>query len=280
MADKSHDDLSEMLNQLAESQKRQEAELHELSGATHNRPMIDEEQVEAVLAGDSGGLSPGGAAAQAPVAEQPAGPASATEVIDADASADRAVAPRDERVGEVEQETEVDAEDEEVAQALADDQDLPTGNDADSADMLAALAHETGAAPSDEAAINLADESSAQPIDLGGATATSRGLPVPQPGPRRSARMHVKPAANLKAVFAPVFLTLGVLMLLPGIWAVLVLLGQDVWMSKAQGVDTMAKIMLVCWPVAIGLLAGAFIALVQLSRDKAKQRRREESMRR
>ena len=82
----------------------------------------------------------------------------------------------------------------------------------------------------------------------------------PQPAATPSRRRPVRrtwSAPNLHEVAAPVLLTVGVLLLVPAVWAVLVLLGASVWRSDWPGADRMSLIMLMCWPIAAGLIAGA-----------------------
>jgi hypothetical protein len=254
------DDLSEMLNELAESQKRQEAELTELSGGSHSPPPLDPDHadpIDAVLAEES----------------SPAQGAPAT--TEADAVDENAIAT--ERIEPPAPHRPVDD--------LIDMQHAQSAeHDVEAADMLAQLAQQTGGGVADEPAAfpdPAAFAEQEQPQVLGSANSmATRQLPTPRPAGRsgRPARTPGKPAANLNAVFAPVLLTLGTITLLPAIWAVLILMGVETWMHDGQGVDTMAKIMLACWPVSLGLLAGGVMALVQVSREKTKQRKRDEAL--
>ncbi len=255
MPNKSHDDLSEMLNDLAESQKRQEAELHELSGGNANPPSVkvdDDEPFDAVLAEETTKIdttsTPRSAADEVTVVE------AQVEAVEPPAQA---------------------ASDQQAHRPVDDLIALQQEDAAASADMLAELAQEAGTEGGEEQPVAVFEPEAAE-----APTSFASSAAIPQSATRRSkpARVPPKPQANLKAVFAPVLLTFGILMLLPAVWAVMILMGAETWMHDGQGVDTMAKIMLICWPVGLGLLAGAFVSFVQLSREKAKQRQREAAM--
>ena len=73
---------------------------------------------------------------------------------------------------------------------------------------------------------------------------------------------------GLKATAAPLLGTVGVLLLIPGVWAVLTLSGMNVAGSAREDAQAMAWAMLVCWPIAICLLVTAIIFFVQMLRDK------------
>jgi hypothetical protein len=71
-------------------------------------------------------------------------------------------------------------------------------------------------------------------------------------GPTPMARTAVK-----------VCMVVGMLLLIPALWAVAVLIGLDVPMSGGKGLgvsaNSMAYLMLVCWPIALALIIGAFM---------------------
>jgi len=255
MPNKSHDDLSEMLNDLAESQKRQEAELHELSGGNANPPSVkvdDDEPFDAVLAEETTKID---------TTSTPRS-AAADEVTVVEAQVEAVEPP-------------AAASDQQAHRPVDDLIALQQEDAAASADMLAELAQEAGAEEGEEPPVAVFEP---EAIEAPAHFDSSAAIPQSAARRPRPVRVPPKPQANLKAVFAPVLLTFGVLMLLPAVWAVMILMGAEVWMHDGQGVDTMAKIMLICWPVGLGLLAGAFVSFVQLSREKTKQRQREAAM--
>ena len=73
---------------------------------------------------------------------------------------------------------------------------------------------------------------------------------------------------GLKATAAPLLATVGVLLLIPGIWSVLTLSGMDIAGSKRDDAKAMATAMLVCWPIAICLLVTAAIFFTQILKEK------------
>lgn len=79
---------------------------------------------------------------------------------------------------------------------------------------------------------------------------------VPSPASRRP-RPPVKRDANhgLKAAAVPILITVGVLLMIPGIWSLLILTG--VWESPREDAKTMAVAMLATWPIAASIFAGA-----------------------
>ena len=70
------------------------------------------------------------------------------------------------------------------------------------------------------------------------------------------------------------------LLLIPALWAVAVLIGLDVPMSggSSMGVSSngMALLMLVCWPIALMLVGGAYFYGKQHAKYDAKQAAGEE----
>lgn len=85
---------------------------------------------------------------------------------------------------------------------------------------------------------------------------------------RGGTRPPARPHSELKAFAVPVLFTVGTLLLIPAIWAVLYLLGAPVWAHDRPDAGTMAAAMLVCWPIAGALLAGGFIYGRQLWRRR------------
>jgi hypothetical protein len=64
---------------------------------------------------------------------------------------------------------------------------------------------------------------------------------------------------GLKAMAIPIFTTVGGLLLVPAVWAVLVLAHVPVWASESDSATLMALVMLACWPISGILLLGAFV---------------------
>ncbi|MAE64535.1 MAG: hypothetical protein CMJ18_09725, partial [Phycisphaeraceae bacterium] len=82
-------------------------------------------------------------------------------------------------------------------------------------------------------------------------------------------RRPVTTGFDLKAFAVPVLLTVGLLLLIPAVWGTLLLAGFEVWASGREGAVTMAKAMLVCWPIALVLLGSAAFYAMQLRRERA-----------
>lgn len=94
---------------------------------------------------------------------------------------------------------------------------------------------------------------------------------APQPS-YRPVQPRQKKTSDFKAVAAPVLLTVGCMLLVPAFWAVLVLAGAAVPMADREDAPSMAKVMLLCWPLALSLLIPAIFIFINLSNEK-KQRR-------
>lgn len=95
----------------------------------------------------------------------------------------------------------------------------------------------------------------------------------PSPSARRASAKKNTNNEQFKALSAPVLITVGGLLLVPAIWAVLLLTGQTVWASDRPNAQLMAKVMLVCWLIAIPLMAAGFTFGVQvLLARRARQR--------
>lgn len=142
-------------------------------------------------------------------------------------------------------------------------------------DVIAALAQEANETPdhaqTPEETVEALEEHA--PPDFEEDTA-----PAALPTPHRHHHPPAKAAASAQAIFAPVLITFGVITLLPAIWSVLILMGVKTFMHSGKNVDGMAKLMLVCWPVAIGLLAGGIYSVVQVNRENAKKKKQAEEM--
>lgn len=83
-------------------------------------------------------------------------------------------------------------------------------------------------------------------------------------GPVRRRRTSSRPAARTRGpsqfarIAVKVCMVVGMLLFVPALWAVLQLAGVPVPRHDADGAGAMALLMLVCWPIGILLVAGAF----------------------
>lgn len=73
---------------------------------------------------------------------------------------------------------------------------------------------------------------------------------------------------NLKATAAPLLVTVGVLLLVPAFWSVFLLVGMKVPGWDRGDARSMAMAMLICWPLALALIAAAVVLFLQLMRDR------------
>jgi len=93
--------------------------------------------------------------------------------------------------------------------------------------------------------------------------------PSPRQTPSRSRLPQRKSSSHdLKATAAPLLGTVGVLLLIPALWSVLLLVGVGVPGSAREDSRPMAAIMLACWPIAICLIITAVIFFKQTIRAK------------
>ncbi len=72
------------------------------------------------------------------------------------------------------------------------------------------------------------------------------------PGSRR-AGTHT-PQTSARGVGGIALLLVGGLLLVPAVWATLLLGGANVWGAARQDANRMATAMLVCWPLAMALV--------------------------
>jgi hypothetical protein len=87
--------------------------------------------------------------------------------------------------------------------------------------------------------------------------------------PRRPTPMPKK-GSGLKAIAVPIMGTVGVLLLVPATWALLYLFSVQVPGFDRPSARPMAFMMMMCWPIAIILIAGAVVMFRQVMREKAK----------
>jgi hypothetical protein len=88
------------------------------------------------------------------------------------------------------------------------------------------------------------------------------------PRPRKAlAPKLVNPSHTVKAMGIPVLLTVGLLLLIPGFWSLLLLAGAI--KNNREDARTMAFVMLMCWPIAAVLFTAAGYFYQQFRREKA-----------
>ena len=85
--------------------------------------------------------------------------------------------------------------------------------------------------------------------------------------PKRSVRRKSK-THDLRATAAPLLVTVGVLLLIPAVWAVLLLMGVGVPGAEREDSRPMATVMLLSWPIAICLIATSIVFFLQVMREK------------
>ena len=100
--------------------------------------------------------------------------------------------------------------------------------------------------------------------------------PTGAPAVRRPARRRQAQNTGLKEVGAPILITVGLLLCYPGFWALMILSGT--WTSERPSAAGMAKVMLVCWPIAMALIAGGVMFFMQ-ARDEKRRREAEQATR-
>jgi len=116
---------------------------------------------------------------------------------------------------------------------------------------------------SDEAMSGLAAIVDAQHAD---ADDIVSAVNAPRPrvaGAPSGGRKKAKPASGIQKFATFPLITVGLLMLIPAIWSVMVLNGQEAPGSDRPDARNMAYLMLVCWPIAILLLGAGGTFLVQ-----------------
>lgn len=144
----------------------------------------------------------------------------------------------------------------------------PTEPDNESVDQADDTA--LAAAMEDEAG-DVIGESTASTTPKAAASPTpepTRTAPQAAPRPAVSRRPAASNTHQLKATAAPVLVTVGILMLIPAVWAVAILLGIPVWHSQRDGAGQMAIAMMVCWPIALALIAGGIWFFIQVTAEK------------
>ncbi len=170
-----------------------------------------------------------------------------------DATIDDAPAETDEQIVEVEAEAVVEEDDD--------------GGDADEAVVVDEDAVvEAGAAVAEV-------ESSASVHTDNAEALAARSAATRRSSRARAGRASTSATNDLKKVAVPMLITVGVLLMIPGLWALLVLGGVEIFGSTKQGARGMAMVMLLCWPIALLLIFGAFYFIVELRRAETNRRR-------
>ena len=156
----------------------------------------------------------------------------------------------------------------------SDQEETPDGFNSDEPDPPAASASPAQAAIDDEdddeemVVVELDDES--------GEAVGQAVEPAPRSSPRRRTPPRRKPTGGMKGVAVPVLITVGGLLLIPAVWAALLLAGAVT--SEREGAQTMAYAMLACWPIALILFAAAGFYFYIMQKEKkeyeASQRKR------
>ncbi len=82
----------------------------------------------------------------------------------------------------------------------------------------------------------------------------------------RSRIKHKPKGDGLKAFAVPIVLAVGLMLLAPGIWALLVLTGA--YQSEQEGATQMAMMMLISWPISFCLLAAGAVMFMQIRAGK------------
>lgn len=110
--------------------------------------------------------------------------------------------------------------------------------------------------------------------------ATSSGHTAARGQARRPPVRRTKGNDNIKSTFAPVLFTVGLLMMVPAIWAVLLLMGYDHFLgiplpgtnqddpTQMEQAELMAWVMMACWPIGLILLIAAIVMFVQVAKNK------------
>lgn len=168
--------------------------------------------------------------------------------------------------GEMRLPGEVEAPAAEDALAMAAQVETPLGAGKSEEEIMAALASE----PDTSAGVAVIEASEPEPAaqqwiepDAVAAPAVNR--------PRRA--VPAKAKANTTAAmgfFIPIIFLFGLMTLIPAVLGVLILVGADVPLADRDDSKTMALVMLACWPVSLGLIAGGIWYLIQYNKVKRK----------
>ncbi len=111
------------------------------------------------------------------------------------------------------------------------------------------------------------------------APAPARTSATPNARPRKPHKQSQQ-NAKLKRVGVPLILSLGVVMLLPGCWAIAQLAGFEVFKHDDAKAGQMAYAMLTTFPLSLALIAGAIYIHITARRQPQAQARKRSAARR
>lgn len=262
MASNQRDDLSDLLNQLADKQQREAAELGALleGGAAAPTP----QRLDADLAPAVGPESDEDATTlidpEVDIAKAAGGttgdePDAAATVAEDDMPADALFAAEPQLKDDAPSAAAATASDAEPSSAGA------TTVEDDLAAALAGTSADVDAESAEAPAFEMADAPAFDMADAPVARRRERPVASAQSG------------TGLKAIGAPIFVLLGLVTLVPAVWGTLLLAGMNVPLKNTEGASSMAKVMLVTWPIGIFIIAVGIRMMLQVlaAAAKAKQ---------
>ncbi|MBI1374979.1 MAG: hypothetical protein GC159_19855 [Phycisphaera sp.] len=101
------------------------------------------------------------------------------------------------------------------------------------------------------------------------AYAPARAAAAPQRKSTTTRRASAKKRSSAWLVFLPFVLIMGLALLLLAAWGTAVLTGMDVWRADSHNARTMAKLMMVCWPLSLLLLGiGGYVGFTSLRKSR------------
>jgi len=113
----------------------------------------------------------------------------------------------------------------------------------------------------------------APPVEVDLDAFTDAVATAPKPRPRPVSAKAAAPPSSLQSTSIPILMTVGLLLQVPGVWAVMVKMGKEVPGSDRAEAATMANVMLMCMPLGLILISGAVYFFIQVRDEK---RAREE----
>lgn len=161
----------------------------------------------------------------------------------------------------------------------------PKGQD-DLADLLSSMADgkhpQTDPPPADDGAPPVvADDGVAAAVDFGDAVGGDEGEST-RVRSRRTAGVQTSKSfvpTQFHYVSVKLSIVMGIVLLVPALWALALLLGKvvgfEVWMSGDRAATAKAWVMMLCWPVALCLLIGAWWFNKQLKVYEARAQKKQ-----